>query len=100
MISNAIWIGTVLAIIIGLAHAVYVYRQEIGEFRAVLGHHPVAIRLRASYQVLWTLLLWLLLGATVVFYWAIALVPYLIAKIIRIARSPRAQTSEGAHTRS
>ena len=98
MISNALWIGTILAAIIGLAHAVYVYRQEIGEFRAVLGRHPLAIRLRASYQAFWTLLLWLLLGATVVLYWAIALVPYLIAKIIRVARSSRAQMSESADT--
>ncbi len=100
MISNALWISTVLALIIGLAHAVYVYQQEIGGFRAALGHHPVAIRLRASYQALWTMLLWVLLGATVVFYWAIALVPFLIAKIIRVTRSPRAQTSEGVDTSS
>lgn len=100
MFSNAIWIGTVLAIILGLAHAVYVYRQEICESRAVLGRHPLAVRWRASYHAIWTMLLWLLLGATVVFYWAIALVPFLIAKIIRVTRSPRAQTSEGVDTSS
>ena len=100
MIGNALWIGTVLAIIIGLAHAVYVYRQEIGEFRAVLGRHPLAIRWRAVYHAIWTLLLWLLLGATVLLYWAIALVPYLIAKIIGVARLSRSQVSEGAGTSS
>lgn len=100
MFSNAIWISTVLAIILGLAHAVYVYRQEIGEFRAALGRHPLAVRWRASYHAIWTMLLWLLLGATVLLYWAIALVPYLIAKIIGVARSSRSQVNEGAGTSS
>ena len=100
MISNALWISTALALIIGLAHAVYVYRQEIGEFRSVLVRHPLAIRWRAIYHAFWTLLLWSILGTTVVFYWAIALVPYLIAKGIRAARSPSARSSEGAGTSS
>ena len=100
MISDTLWIGTVLALIIGLAHAFYVYRQELSEFRTVLTRRPFAVRLRASYHAFWTLLLWLLLGATVVFYWAIALVPYLIARIIKVARSPRARISEGAGTSS
>lgn len=100
MVGNALWIGTVLAVIIGLTHAVYVYRQEIGEYRAVLGRHALTVRLRASYYALWTLVLWLLLGVTVIFYWAIAVVPYLVAKIIRVARAPSAQISNGADTSS
>lgn len=98
MFSTALWGVSVVAFGLGLIHAVYVYRQEIGEFRAVLGRHPLAIRLRACYQALWTLLLWLLLGATVIVYWAIALVPYLIAKLIRAARSSQTRMSESADT--
>ena len=90
MIGNALWICSVAALVIGSAHALYVYRQEIGEFKAVLARHPWVLRLRAGYFALWTLLLWLLLGATVVAYWAIALVPYLISRAIGVLRSPPA----------
>ncbi len=97
MITNALWISSIVALGFGVAHALYIYRQEIGEFRAVLLRQPVAIRLRAVYYALWTLVLWLLLGATVVLYWAIALVPYLIAKIIRAARVERARKGPSAN---
>lgn len=96
MLGNALWICSVVAVVIGSVHALYVYRQEIGEFKAALSRHPRAIRLRAGYYALWTLVLWLLLGATVVAYWVIALIPYLIAKAIRSARPPRAEAGEGA----
>lgn len=81
-----------LALGLGLGHALYVYRQEIGEFRIVLTRYPVIIRLRAGYYAAWTLMLWLLLGTTVVVYWAMAIVPYLIAKSIRNAGTARATT--------
>lgn len=100
MLGIALWVSSVVAVAIGLAHTFYVYRQETNEFRTVLARHPVAIRWRAAYYALWTLVLWLLLGATVVLYWAIALVSYLIAKMLRVARSPRAQTIHGADTSS
>ncbi len=95
MFSTGLWICSVVALGLGLGHALYVYRQEIGEFRIVLNRYPVAIRLRAGYYAVWTLMLWLLLGATVVVYWAMAIVPYLIAKFIRNARTARAEESPG-----
>ena len=100
MFSTGLWICSVVALGLGLWHALYVYRQEIGEFRIVLARHPVIIRLRAGYYAVWTLVLWLLLGATVVVYWALAIVPYLIARSIRNTRSARAATDAGGVTRS
>ncbi len=95
MFSTSLWICSVVALGLGLGHALYVYRQEIGEFRTVLTRYPVTIRLRAGYYAAWTLMLWLLLGATVVVYWAMAIVPYLIAKSIRNAHTARANTGSG-----
>ncbi len=93
MLSTGLWICSLVALALGLAHALYVYRQETGEFQAALTRYPIAIRLRAGYYAVWTLVLWLLLGATVVVYWALAIIPYLIAKSIRNARSAHAETS-------
>lgn len=96
MLSNALWISSLIALGIGCVHALYVYRREIGEFRAVLGQNSLAIRLRAVYYALWTLMLWLLLGASVVLSWAVALVPYLVAKALGNARAPRAEARPDA----
>ena len=96
MFGTALWICSAVAVAVGLAHALYVYHQDVGEFKSVPLRHPFAIRLRAAYYALWTFLLWLLLGATVVAYWAIALIPYLIARAIGLVRKPSLTAGHGA----
>jgi uncharacterized membrane protein required for colicin V production len=69
-----------LAAVLGIAHAVYAYRQEVALFRSTLHDHSIEIRFRACYYALWALALWVVLGPYVVGYWLLALVPYLIAR--------------------
>ena len=88
--NTALWLCTGMGLLVGLVHAAYVYRQEIVEFRSVLDGHAWAVRSRAAYFALWTLLLWAVLGATVIIYWLLALVPYLIAKCVRKLQGRRA----------
>ncbi|MDH3692138.1 MAG: hypothetical protein OEU36_22095 [Gammaproteobacteria bacterium] len=83
-----VWpIAVVIAVVIGVVHTAYTYRQETREFRTVLSEHPIKIRARAAYYAAWTLLLWVLLGSSIVIYWLIALLPYVISKGVRAVRS-------------
>ena len=66
---------TIIAVFIGIVHAVYVYRQEV----EILRFRKTG---RAFYYALWTLFLWVILGSHVVVYWLIALVPYFVARIM------------------
>lgn len=71
---------SLLAVILGIAHAVYAYRQEVELFGFTLHEHSIAIRFRASYYALWALVLWVVVGPYIVGYWLLAIVPYLIAR--------------------
>ena len=81
--STIFTIVTTLALILGAVHGIYVYRKQASTRPQTLVRQPFAARLQAAYYALWTLLLWALLGATVVLHWAIAVVPYLITKAVR-----------------
>ena len=96
MLSAVLWICSAIAAALGLCHAIYVYRQETNEFQSALSRHSVSVRLRAGYYALWTLMLWLLLGATVVIYWVLALVPFLIATSIRGSRRNQTEVGHGS----
>jgi len=76
------------AVAIGVAHAIYLYRQEISLFRSTPIDHPIQIRFRAFYYALWALALWVLLGPYIVGYWLLAVVPYLIARAMGKTLSP------------
>ena len=69
-----------LAVVLGIAHAVYLYRQEVASFRTTLHDHSLEIRLRAIYYALWALAIWVVLGPYIVGYWLLATVPYLLAR--------------------
>ncbi len=85
--STALMIGTSVGAVIGLFHACYVYRQEVGEFPAALADRPVATRAGAGYYALWTFLLWVAFGAYVFFLWLVSVVAYTICKAVRTART-------------
>ncbi len=69
-----------LALALGLAHAVYMYRREAGTYRTASDNHAFPPRMRALYWAFWTVVLWAVLGPYVVVCWLLALVPYLIAR--------------------
>lgn len=82
------------AVIFGIAHAVYVYRREVTEFRSALRNHSIEVRFRASYYALWTLVLWVVLGPYIVGYWLLAIIPYLLARAMGKTFSIRAGAAE------
>lgn len=69
-----------LAVALGLLHAVYMYRREAGSIPLASSNRAFQPQLRALYFALWTVVLWLILGPYVVVGWLLALVPYLIAR--------------------
>lgn len=66
--------------LLGVAHAVYIYMNEMRTFQTAVVERPFKIRARAGYFALWTLLLWATLGASIVIYWLIAVVLYAISR--------------------
>ncbi len=74
-----------IALLLGIAHAAYIYREETGAFHAKLAEEPIKVRTRAGYFAIWTLLLWATLGASVVIYWLIAIVLYFFTKTLPMA---------------
>lgn len=85
---------TLLAVALGVAHAIYLYRQEVRLFRAALPDHAVKIRIRASYYAVWAFALWWVLGPYIVGYWLLAIVPYLIARAMgKTLGTPKVQTA-------
>ena len=67
--NSVLWAGAAVGAVLGLLHAIYVYRLV-----AVDG--PV----RAGYYALWTFGLWLLFGTYVLVLWVISAVAYAIAR--------------------
>jgi hypothetical protein len=82
------------AVGLGIAHALYLYRREIALFRSTFQDHSTEVRFRAAYYALWALALWVLLGPYIVWYWLLAMVPFLIARAMgKTLTPPRVQTN-------
>ena len=74
--TAVLWAGTVVGVVFGLLHALYVYRLVIAEGPADgPGGH-----LRAGYYALWTLGLWLLFGTYMLVLWLIGAAFWLVFK--------------------
>lgn len=69
-----------LAMVLGISHAIYVYRQQISSLRSNASNSLIGTHLRAFYWAFWALLLWLLSGSYVIALWSVALIPYLLAR--------------------
>ena len=65
-------------IVIGLVHAAHVYRGQIRNAETP----DVSPNWHALYFALWTVTLWILCGRFIIWYWLLALVPFLIAKYL------------------
>ncbi len=82
-----------LAVLIGIIHAVYVYRQEAVSPRTNYHDDLIGSNLRASYYALWTLALWVVLGTYIVGLWLLAIVPYVIVKVMgKTLSTPKVQS--------
>ena len=73
------WTGAVLAALLGLAHAAYVYRAVSSQVSGDTAPNHT----RALYFALWTLALWVLLGSYILILWLIGLVLYVIFKALQ-----------------
>lgn len=69
------YLGAALGLVLGAFHAIYVYRRRIAAAPA----EPLA----AVYYAAWTLALWTLFGAYVLFFWLIGAAGMGIARLRR-----------------
>ena len=72
-----VWVVLTVGLILGLAHAVYVYPV------AMVRDGDSVNRPSATTHVAWTFLLWVLLGFYVIGLWLIGSVLYLLLKAFR-----------------
>jgi len=70
-----VWAGTVINSVLGLVHAVYVFR--------VVANESTAGESRAGYHAVWTFSFWLLLGSYVLVLWVIGIMLYFSFKAFR-----------------
>lgn len=74
-----IWAGSIVGAVLGLIHAVYVYR--VVSVRAPDNTSPN--HMPAVYFALWTFVLWVLMGTYVLVLWLAGAVLYVIFKMLR-----------------
>ena len=74
-----LWTGSALGAVLGLLHAVYLYRRRAG--RGVAG-----VRATALYHGLWTFALWTLFGSYVLAFWILGAVGQSVARLIPAPR--------------
>lgn len=65
--SVLLWIGSLLGAVVGLAHAVYLWRVTAKDF----GGRGMAV-----YRGLWAVALWTLFGTYVLVLWIVGVVAY------------------------
>ena len=74
-----VWVGTIVGVVLGVAHAVYVYRVVAHGVPAL----PQPDQIRGIYYAFWTVLLWTLLGSYVFILWLVGTAMYLMFKAFR-----------------
>ena len=91
--SNILVIGMGISAVIGLLHALYVYRQ--GAQETDQGRAFVSFGCRVYYAI-WTFVLWLLLGPYALLFWSVSVVAYLLYHLARGLARPMARRPEAA----
>jgi hypothetical protein len=86
--TTALYIGSAVGALLGLFHAVYVYRQQLADARNTPSGISFGTKLRAGYYALWTFGLWALFGSYVLYLWLLGCILHLISKAI-----PRSRTA-------
>ena len=74
-----LWAGSLVGVLLGLAHAAYVYR--VAAQAVPVGAEPN--HTRGLYFALWTFGLWLVFGSYVLILWLIGVLLYTIFKAFR-----------------
>ena len=77
-VTMLVWVGTLVGVILGAAHAVYVYRVVARGATGVSNS-----QVRGVYYASWTVLLWLLLGSYVVALWLAGAATYVLFRSFR-----------------
>ena len=81
--DTIMWMGTLVGVVLGCAHGVYVYRTIVTDNVAAARGGSAGIRLRAVYYGIWTILLWVLFGTYVVVLGAISVIAYGIRNLLK-----------------
>ncbi len=83
--NTIVWIGSLLGLVIGSLHAVYLYRRRVADAResAAAGTtaHLATAHLEGAYYGLWALALWVIFGTYVLVLWVIGAVAYSIFRL-------------------
>ena len=77
--TTVLWAGTVVGVVFGLLHGLYVYRLIMAEGPA----DTAPSHARAGYYALWTFGLWLLFGTYMLVLWLIGAAFWLVFKAFR-----------------
>lgn len=80
--NTVMWMGTVVGVVFGCAHGVYVYRTIAANSMAAEGGSG-GNRLRAAYYGFWTIMLWVLFGTYVVVLGAISVIAFGIRNLLK-----------------
>ncbi len=72
--ATLLWIGSLLGVVIGTLHAVYLYRRHVEQ---TPGDQAGAV-----YRGLWALGLWTLFGSYVLVLWIIGVIAYSVSKVM------------------
>lgn len=78
-----LWMGTLVGVVLGCAHGVYIYRTMATDNVAAAEGGSGGIRLRAAYYAFWTFLLWVLFGTYVFVLWAISMIAYAARNLLK-----------------
>ncbi len=74
-----VWTGTALGAVIGLLHAVHLYRRQT---ERVWVDGPRHSRLKGIYYGLWTFLLWTAFGTYVLIFWCLGAAGWLVTWLV------------------
>ena len=75
-----LWIGSAVGAVLGLLHAIHLYRQ-IAERAAVAG--ATGLNGRGLYYGIWTFALWTIFGSYVLAFWLLGTIAKRVLPLIR-----------------
>ncbi len=79
--SYILWTGSILGAVIGLLHAVYLYRGRVADARAS-AEGGITAHAEGAYYGRWALALWIIFGSYVLVLWVIGAVAYTIFRLV------------------
>jgi hypothetical protein len=74
-----LWIGSACGAILGLSHALYLYRQIAARCTTA---DAAGINRRGLYYAIWTFALWTIFGSYVLAFWLLGATVYALVRLI------------------